>query len=97
MHITAATAPLEPDLYGPLPAERAGELVAAWAGMSLIALVVLAQIVLFISALASILASTRYTAGGKLLWVVVVFCLPFLGALVWWITGRRAAIRTGEA
>lgn len=97
MQITLATAPLEPDVYGPLPAARAGELAAAWAGMSLIALVVLAQVVLFISALASILASTRYTAGGKLLWVVVVLCLPFLGTIAWWIAGRRAAIRTGEA
>jgi hypothetical protein len=90
-------APLSPDVYGPLPAAHAAELASAWGLMSLVAIVVLGQIVLFISALASILGSHRYTGGGKLLWVVVVFCFPFVGAIAWWAAGRRAAIRTTEA
>lgn len=97
MDITAAIAPLEPDVYGPLPAAQAGQLVAAWAGTTVFAIIVVGQIVLFISALASILGSRRYTGGGKFLWVVVVFCFPFLGALVWWVAGRRAEIRTRDA
>jgi hypothetical protein len=94
---TTGIASLSPDVYGPLPAAEAGHLVAAWAGTLVFALVVLGQIVLFISALASILGSHRYTGGGKFLWIVVVFCFPFVGALVWWFAGRKAAIRTTEA
>lgn len=52
------------------------------------------QVVLFLSALVSILRSQRYTGGGKLLWAAVVFFAPFLGPLGWWLGGRRAQIRT---
>ncbi len=54
----------------------------------------IAQIILFIAALVSILGSQRYTGGGKFLWVVVVFFAPLFGALGWFIAGRRAQIRT---
>jgi hypothetical protein len=56
----------------------------------------IAQAILFIAALVSILASKRYTGGGKFLWVVVVFFAPLFGALGWFIAGRRAQIRTSE-
>ncbi|CAN5233204.1 hypothetical protein BH11ACT4_BH11ACT4_12040 [soil metagenome] len=55
---------------------------------------VIAQVVLFIAALVSILASKRYTGGGKFLWLVVVFFAPLLGPLGWFIGGRKARIRT---
>lgn len=58
--------------------------------------VVVAQAVLFIAALVSILRSKRYTGGGKFLWVVVVFFAPFFGALGWFIAGKTAKIRTLE-
>jgi hypothetical protein len=54
----------------------------------------LAQFVLFIAALVSILGSKRYTGGGKFLWVVVVFFAPFLGPIGWFVGGRTAQIRT---
>ena len=54
----------------------------------------LAQVILFIAALVSILSSKRYTGGGKFLWVVVVFLAPFFGAVGWFVVGRRAQIRT---
>lgn len=54
----------------------------------------IAQFVLFIAALISIIASKRYTGGGKFLWVVVVFFTPFFGALGWFLIGRTAQIRT---
>ncbi len=57
-------------------------------------IVVIAQAVLFIAALISILGSKRYTGGGKFLWLVVVFFAPFLGAIGWFIAGRTAQIRT---
>ncbi|HPU04331.1 MAG TPA: PLDc N-terminal domain-containing protein, partial [Rhodoglobus sp.] len=44
-------------------------------------IVVIAQAVLFIASLISILGSKRYTGGGKFLWLVVVFFAPFLGAI----------------
>lgn len=58
--------------------------------------IIVLQIVLFIAALVSILASKRYTGGGKFLWVIVVFFAPFLGAIGWFIAGRTAQIRTLE-
>mgnify|MGYP001197303143 FL=1 len=57
-------------------------------------IVVIAQAVLFIASLISILGSKRYTGGGKFLWLVVVFFAPFLGAIGWFIAGRTAQIRT---
>jgi len=52
------------------------------------------QIVLFIAALVSIVASRRYTGGGKVLWVLLVLFMPLLGALGWFLLGRNAQIRT---
>lgn len=52
------------------------------------------QAILFIAALISIVRSPRYTGGGKLLWVVVVLLGPLLGAIGWFVAGRRAQIRT---
>jgi hypothetical protein len=56
----------------------------------------IAQLILFIAALVSILSSKRYTGGGKFLWVVVIFFAPLFGAIGWFIAGRRAQIRTNE-
>ncbi|MDD7944833.1 PLDc N-terminal domain-containing protein [Microbacterium sp. NE2HP2] len=50
--------------------------------------------ILFISSLISILASPRYTGGGKLLWIIGIFVFPIAGPLVWWLGGRNARIRT---
>ncbi len=58
--------------------------------------IVIAQAVLFIAALVSILRSRRYTGGGKFLWVVVVFFAPFFGAIGWFGGGKTAQIRTTE-
>lgn len=55
---------------------------------------VIVQAVLFIAALVTIIGSKRYTGGGKFLWVLLVFFMPFLGALGWFLLGRNAQIRT---
>lgn len=52
----------------------------------------LALIILWITALISILRSQRYTGAGKFLWIVVVFVFPFLGCLVWFFAGREAQL-----
>jgi hypothetical protein len=83
--ITSALLPL---------ADDPGHLALGWTGLVLVGVLVLAQVVLFVAALISILASPRYTGGGKFLWIVVVFAFTLLGPLGWFIAGRRAAIRT---
>ena len=55
---------------------------------------IVVQAVLFIAALITIIASKRYTGGGKFLWVLLVFFMPFFGALGWFLVGRNAQIRT---
>lgn len=65
-----------------------------WAWSIALVVVVLAQAILVIAAVVSILASPRYTGGGKLLWIAVVLLAPFLGPLGWFLGGRRARIRT---
>ena len=69
---------------------------AGFAAVGLIVWLVLiiAQAVLFIAALITIIASKRYTGGGKFLWVLLVFFMPFFGPLGWFLLGRNAQIRT---
>ena len=50
------------------------------------------QAVLLIAALISFFRSPRYTAGGKFLRVIVVLLAPLLGAVGWFVAGRRAQI-----
>ncbi len=56
-------------------------------GGVLIALLI-GHVVLFFGALVSVLAS-REPALPKLLWIVLVFAAPFVGALVWFLFGRQ--------
>lgn len=58
------------------------------AAVILVGLVVLAYVVFFLSALVSILGS-RQSGGMKLVWIVLAFCAPFLGPLLWFAIGRR--------
>ncbi len=66
----------------------AGDVVIAVIG----AILGLAQIILWIAALVSILRSERYTGGGKFLWIIVIFAFPFLGCLGWFFAGRKAQL-----
>ena len=66
----------------------------AWIGLIVVWILAGIQLVLFIAAFISVLASKRYTGGGKFLWVVVVFALPLLGPIGWFVAGRNAQIRT---
>jgi hypothetical protein len=58
--------------------------------------VIVLQAVLFVTALITILASKRYTGGGKFLWILFVFAWPLVGPIGWLIWGRRAQIRKGS-
>lgn len=44
-------------------------------------------VVFFLAALFSILGAD-VGCGGKILWILVVLCLPFLGSLLWFVIGR---------
>jgi len=80
-----------PDRNGAAVIEDTG---AAWIGLIVVWILAAIQLVLFIAGLISVLASKRYTGGGKFLWVIVIFALPLLGPLGWFIAGRTAQIRT---
>lgn len=51
--------------------------------------IALAQLILFIAGLVSLLGSDKYSGIGKLLWVVVMFFFPIIGPLVWFFVGRN--------
>jgi hypothetical protein len=70
-----------------------------FAALGLVVWVILGilQFILFIAALVSILSSKRYTGGGKFLWLIVVFFMPFFGAIGWFVAGRTAQIRSTAA
>ena len=63
----------------------------SWLATGLVAVVVLAFAVLFLSALVSIVRSPL-TGGMKLVWVIFAFCAPFLGSVLWFLFGRRDAV-----
>lgn len=46
----------------------------------------------FIAATVSVLRSARLAPGGRLLWIAVFVLLPFVGALAWFLWGRRARL-----
>lgn len=55
---------------------------------------VLVPLVLFVIAAVSVMRSPRYTGGGKALWVLVLWALPVLGPIGWFVVGRTARVRT---
>ena len=57
-------------------------------GGLLIALVI-AYFLFILAAFVSILRSPNYSTGLKALWFLVVFCVPFLGSIVWFIWGKN--------
>ncbi|GHD35972.1 PLDc N-terminal domain-containing protein [Nocardiopsis kunsanensis] len=52
-------------------------------------LLALAVLVLVIAAIISTLINPDTTAGGKLLWVVLILWLPIVGAVAWFVVGRK--------
>ena len=56
-------------------------------GIVLIAAIGIGYVIFFIAALLSVLGS-RVGCLGKLVWFIVILCLPFLGSLLWFVAGR---------
>ena len=51
----------------------------------------------FLAAAWSVLMSPRLAPGGRLLWIVVLLGVPFLGAIAWFVWGRRARLDQAAA
>lgn len=77
---------LAPHLTSPVSGVLAGGVVA---------LVVLADVLLFLGTLVSVLKSPQ-SGGMKLVWCLVVFAAPFVGCLLWFFIGRPNAARTSR-
>ncbi|HEY4019709.1 MAG TPA: PLD nuclease N-terminal domain-containing protein [Pseudonocardiaceae bacterium] len=56
-------------------------------GLILIAALGIGYVIFFVAALLSVLGS-RVGCLGKLVWFIVILCLPFLGSLLWFVAGR---------
>ena len=56
-------------------------------GVILIAAVAIGYLLFFVAALLSVLAAP-VGCFGKIVWFIVILCLPFLGSLLWFIAGR---------
>ena len=61
----------------------------AWEVMVIVAGAIVAA--LFICALISIARSKNYTPAGRALWLLVVFALPALGPMLWFLMGRASS------
>lgn len=68
------------------------ETAVAWMGgvlgMTLVA-TVSALVVLLLAAVVSVLANGNTSGGGKLLWVIFILWFPLLGAIAWFVVGRK--------
>ena len=51
-------------------------------------LVGLLQLVLFIVALVSIIRNDNHGAIAKLIWILIIFFIPILGPIAWFLIGR---------
>ena len=78
-------------------AVRAHEILAAdphvvTRGLGVLAIVAIAAVgigyvIFFVAALLSVLGS-RVGCLGKVIWLLVILALPFLGSLLWFVAGR---------
>ncbi|NYH52813.1 MULTISPECIES: PLD nuclease N-terminal domain-containing protein [Nocardiopsis] len=72
-------------------ADRA-ETAVAWVGGItglVLLLTVVALVVLVLAAVISALADRDTSGGGKLLWIALVLWLPVLGAIAWFVVGKK--------
>jgi Phospholipase_D-nuclease N-terminal len=51
---------------------------------------VVAQLVLFIAGVVSVVRSGRLTGAGRAIWIVAMLVFPLLGPFAWFLFGRRS-------
>lgn len=61
-----------------------------WSGI--VAIVAALHVFTLVAAAVSVLMSPRLAPGGRLLWIVVLLALPFVGAIAWFLWGRSARL-----
>lgn len=61
-------------------------LVPSW---GILGYMLLLNAVLFIAALVSIARNKIHTTGGTIVWALIVLSVPVLGAILWFLVGRR--------
>lgn len=57
----------------------------------IMAILAILAVILFIAALVSILINHHVTGGGKLLWILGIIYLPVIGAVAWFVVGRKGS------
>lgn len=78
-------------------ADGAGELFLGSAVIIIVTVSAIVLLALFIAALVSILRSDHLTGGGKLVWVVITWFLPFIGPIIWFLFGRTTPLSKGPS
>ena len=63
----------------------------------LIILITLLILVLWIAAIVSIAKHPDASSTAKVVWIIIVVVFPFLGSLVWFVTGRSALLKKNGA
>ncbi|MDA2809130.1 PLDc N-terminal domain-containing protein [Nocardiopsis sp. RSe5-2] len=81
-----------------LDAAPAADLLAQYGGIALILVAGLAVLAYFVLIIAAFLGSltSRLDVGMKLVWAIFIICAPFLGAVCWFLIGRRSAAATAR-
>lgn len=69
------------------------ELLLPGAVLILVSIIGLATVVLWVVALWDVLSSEFRGANDKLVWVLVILFAPFLGAILYFLVGRRNKIK----
>lgn len=59
--------------------------------LAFFALLAIAGVVLFIAALVSVVKNPDLEPTPKALWVLICLLVPFLGAVIWFLFGRKQA------
>ncbi|WP_017622969.1 PLD nuclease N-terminal domain-containing protein [Nocardiopsis chromatogenes] len=81
-----------------LEAAPLADLLPQYGGIALLLLTGFAMLAYVVFIVAAFLGSltSRLDVGMKLVWAIFIICAPFLGALCWFLIGRRSAAATAR-
>ena len=69
-----------------LSASDVNPLMPSW---GILGFMLVLNTILFIAALVSIARNKIHTTGGTIVWALIVLSVPVLGAILWFLVGRR--------
>ncbi len=98
LSLTSQPSTINPPQYDQRAAERALEqaLLPAMTLVAWIGLIGLVHLLLFMMALVNIMKSEFKNNTNKILWVIIVLALPYLGVLLYFLIGRQQRVDHGE-